>query len=376
MNTDAPSHAPAWMRPFTRVTSRGDYLPEIDGLRFFALLGVFLLHLNHAVLNHSPQLASAETSTMTRVLECGASGVQLFFAISGFILALPFARAAMAGGKPVSLKAYFFRRLTRLEPPLIINVTLALLLKTLLLGRSMSELLPHYFATCTYTHYLCYGEVSPINGVTWSLEVEAQFYITMPLLALVFTIPSKMTRRSIIVLGMIVSGVIGRHVPYVFLPAQLSHFLAGFLLADLWLNEWKEGRALSIKYDLLALLSAAALLGVLYFNRQLPLSGVMFPLLIFSAAFCALKGQLMMKFLRFWVTGAIGGMCYTFYLYHVLLLALIGRALAKWITTTDHLHAYLLYLVIAAPILLVVSFMLFATTERPFMKWRPLWARR
>lgn len=363
------------MTPFTRITSRGDYVPEIDGLRFFALLGVYLLHLNHAVMNHGKQLTGVEHSTMTRILECGSSGVQLFFAISGFILALPFARAQMEGAKPISLRAYFLRRLTRLEPPLIINVTLALLLKTLILGRAFGELLPHYFATCTYTHYLTYGAVSPINGVTWSLEVEAQFYIMMPLLASVFKIPSKMARRSVIIGGMVLFGIVGRHVPYVFLPAQLSHFLAGFFLVDLWLNEWKQERKLTITHDFFALMSAAALLAVLYFNRQIPLSGVWFPLLILSGAYCSLKGKWMMAFLRFWVTGAIGGMCYTFYLYHVVVLALIGRVVSRWITANDQFTAYGIFFIIATPVILVLSFALFATTERPFMKWRPRWAR-
>ena len=375
MSNQTVSSAPSWMTPFTRITSRGDYVPEIDGLRFFALLGVYLLHLNHAVMAHGKQLVDAESSVMTKILECGSSGVQLFFAISGFILALPFARAQMEGTRSLSLKAYFLRRLTRLEPPLIINVTLALLLKTLILGRAFGELLPHYFATCTYTHYLAYGAVSPINGVTWSLEVEAQFYLMMPLLAFVFKIRSKAARRAVIVGGMVLSGIVGRHVPYVFLPAQLSHFLAGFFIVDLWLNEWKEGRTFTVKHDLLAVSSAAALLGVLYFNRQIPLSGVWFPLLVLSCIYCALKGRWLMAFLRFWVTGAIGGMCYTFYLYHVVVLALIGRGISRWITTSDHLTAYGFFFIVATPLILILSFILFASTERPFMKWRPKWAR-
>ena len=41
----------------------------------------------------------------------------------------------------------------------------------------------HLLATATYSHYLVFGHWSTINFLAWSLEVEAQFYIVMPLIA-------------------------------------------------------------------------------------------------------------------------------------------------------------------------------------------------
>ena len=49
-------------------------------------------------------------------------GVELFFAISGFILGIPFASHYLRGVPRVNLRRYFIRRLTRLEPPYIINL--------------------------------------------------------------------------------------------------------------------------------------------------------------------------------------------------------------------------------------------------------------
>src|SRR5262245_10743057 len=58
----------------------------------------------------------------------GRYGVQLFFIISGFILALPFAAERLAGARPVRLKAFYLRRLTRLEPPYFLVLTIFFLL--------------------------------------------------------------------------------------------------------------------------------------------------------------------------------------------------------------------------------------------------------
>ena len=44
-----------------------------------------------------------------------------------------------------------------------------------------------------YVHNAVYASESPINNVTWSLEIEVQFYLLAPLLASVFLIHSFTT---------------------------------------------------------------------------------------------------------------------------------------------------------------------------------------
>jgi len=62
------------------------------------------------------------TSWLNKVFSAGHNGVPLFFAISGFILSLPFARQGLGGGSPVSLRQYYIRRVTRIEPPYVIQL--------------------------------------------------------------------------------------------------------------------------------------------------------------------------------------------------------------------------------------------------------------
>ena len=362
---------PVWLRPFQRVTSRGDHVREIDGLRFIALAGVYLLHLNHYLLINSPLMHGAEESLMSRSLEYGAFGVQLFFAISGFILSLPFARHRLAGGKPVSMNAYYLRRLTRLEPPLIVNLTLLVVLMIFALHRPFSELLPHYAATCGYTHSWFFGVASPINPVTWSLEVEAQFYIAMPLLAKVFALKSTTLRRAVIVAALVGFAATSRLFPHYSLPAQLPHFLVGFLLADFWLNEWQGKLRPIAGFDAYALISGLSLCLVLFWHRRIPGSDILMPLLLLAFCTTALCSSRIAKLLRHWVPVTLGGMCYTFYLYHVAVLSGLMRFTGQWIPTQNQWAGYLTQFLIVTPMVVGISALMFALVERPFMIWRP-----
>src|SRR4051812_35373876 len=108
---------------FKRITYSGRYLPEVDGLRFIAIfIVVCQTHLGTYIQDSVLQLTD-QPSYVHRFLLEGTYGVSIFFIISGFILALPFAENKLLHGKPVVLKTYLWRRVTRLEPAYIITLT-------------------------------------------------------------------------------------------------------------------------------------------------------------------------------------------------------------------------------------------------------------
>ena len=107
---------------FQRTTYSTDLIREIDGLRFYAIITVVLFHLNSA---YSKTIDIGQLG----VYEMGGSsdfyglgwwiirldlGVKFFFAISGFVLAIPFIKQYFMNGKSINIKDYFLRRLTRL----------------------------------------------------------------------------------------------------------------------------------------------------------------------------------------------------------------------------------------------------------------------
>ncbi len=300
---------------FRRITTSGVYLPELDGLRFIAIALVVIYHL----------IGYLKTAPSDAVLhwigQYGRYGVHLFFAISGFILALPFARQHMGAGRPVSLRKYFVRRLTRLEPPFLINILLCWL-GIRLLGQHTSPTL--VLTTASYTYNLTYGGMSPVNPVTWSLEMEVQFYCAAPLLAQVFRLRPTI-RRSIIVAVMLASALLHSALPEfsrlsMTLPAVLGYFGAGLLLADFYVTGQKGP---SFAFDLLGALGW----GLVVVAPLTRWPHLIMPVGILAAYSGALHGRLLRAVLKLGPIATVGGMCYTIYLYHYQVIAAAGRYL-------------------------------------------------
>src|SRR5438270_8567032 len=197
------------LQRFRRITYSTSYLPQIDGLRFLAIFSVVVvMHISHFLDERFFNRQILQDNYWQEFAFRGGSGVPLFFMISGFILSLPFAQWRLAGGKKISLRNYFLRRLTRLEPPYLIALLLLFAAQVWLLRKySFTTLLPHLLASVVYQHTLIYQSFSWVMPVAWSLEVEVQFYILAPLFFLLFIIPQSWIRRLIYILIIIISAV-------------------------------------------------------------------------------------------------------------------------------------------------------------------------
>ena len=122
--------------------------------------------------------------------------VEFFFVLSGFILALPFARHYIKFTKKVNLKSYFYRRLTRLEPPYIILMTVLCVAYVYSDRIQITEAINSFLASLVYSHNIIFNSPSFINVVAWSLEIEIQFYILVPILSLLFSVKNKNKRSN------------------------------------------------------------------------------------------------------------------------------------------------------------------------------------
>src|SRR6187549_2998935 len=139
----------------SRITTGGKIISEIDGFRFLAISPVVVNHLSQRIQRHSHIQfdPSLETDPFFFWVSRGYIGIYVFFVISGFILSLPFASYCLNQTREIKLKDYFIRRLTRLEPPYIIIMTI-FFLALIIHQFSFSELVPHYFASIFYVHNL------------------------------------------------------------------------------------------------------------------------------------------------------------------------------------------------------------------------------
>src|SRR5579863_4416601 len=125
------------MLRFRSITTQKRFIPQIDGLRFVAIASVVLFHL-YAALEHG-----AIPEPIPLNIDLPKRGVELFFAISGFILGVPFASRYLLNAPRVDLKQYFLRRLTRLEPPYFLSLFACAAIQMAWSHRSVRDIAPH-----------------------------------------------------------------------------------------------------------------------------------------------------------------------------------------------------------------------------------------
>lgn len=356
-----------------RVTAGGAYMREVDGLRFVAILPVVLQHLSERFIrNASFEFASPiKTDALAYFISRGTVGVFLFFAISGFILALPFAKYHLRGGNPLSIKSFYKRRLTRLEPPYIIWMCLFATVLIVKGAYSMGEIFPHLLASLTYLHTIIYNDYSVINPVAWSLEIEIQFYLLAPFLAAAYFGIKKIWVRRIGLVVAIVGFVTLQHIfgwaylPYkVTLLGQLQHFLVGFLIADYFLLEWQNGAKKHFVWDILAILGYYTMTQTWTEEWGKTLVFALAMTLLFAAAF---KGIWFRKMLGNRWIAVTGGMCYTIYLTHLPLLEALTRLTRHLVIPPQYALNLAIQCAIILPIVWLFSAFGYLILEKPFM---------
>jgi peptidoglycan/LPS O-acetylase OafA/YrhL len=365
-----------------RITSGATWIPEIDGLRFVAILSVVLFHIGGQVYSKSGQLWTTHPwyQPIDTVIGNGSRGVELFFVISGFILGRPFARHSLLGEKRVPLSSYYMRRVTRLEPPYILNLLICAVTIYFYVHMPLWDLTKHFLASAVYGHDFIYRNVSILNGVTWSLEIEIQFYLLVPLLVLIYRVTNPFWRRGALIVGMLAcsttqewlfnlslwnrpSGLVYSTVFFF-----LQYFLAGLLLSDLYLTslpKWRPSRF----WDLASILCWPA---YFYLNNSWPPNWMPFLLIIvFIGAF---RGIYFPRLFRIEALALIGGMCYSIYLWHFFIIALFFKATKHAIFTHDYLLNVGIQTLLLLPPILLLSTLYYIWVERPCMN--PRWPQK
>jgi peptidoglycan/LPS O-acetylase OafA/YrhL len=367
------SIAGGFLAHISRETSSGRFIPEMDGLRFAAIGMVVLYHLNGYLTAKSPfyRAAPPNSDWLAQAALVGLHGVELFFVISGFILGLPFAAHYLKGSAPVNLRKYYLRRLTRLEPPYIVALFLLFILAVGIEGAPPASFYPHLAASLFYSHSVIYGTFSPAMGVAWSLEIEVQFYLLVPLLTLLFTIRSRMLRRATITILIlaILSGqaLFLRQSPRASLSilAYAQFFLAGFLLADVFLTSWGEVPRRNLAWDLVAL-AGWPLLFVILHSRVL--AAWLFPAWIFLLYCAAFRGRLANRFFSNRWIAAIGGMCYSIYLLHYEVISAVGRLTRRLGETAPYWIYLSTQFALVGAAIVVICGAYFVAIEKPCMR--------
>jgi peptidoglycan/LPS O-acetylase OafA/YrhL len=149
------------------------YLPHLDGLRAIAVLSVYMFHLNFNSFSG------------------GFVGVDVFFVISGYLITGGIYKELLAGD--FSLQSFYQRRIRRILPAYFVMVIVVLIvsaflfpfmqLKTVAGTAAMSSvfLANIRFAVKESNYFAADVHEDPLLNL-WSLGVEEQFYLVIPLM--------------------------------------------------------------------------------------------------------------------------------------------------------------------------------------------------
>ena len=172
----------------------------VDGLRGTAAMLVVVYHL---YLN-TESLLRAHTPDWLHALigSFGATGVNVFFVLSGFVISMSLRQAPLSG-RYVAMFA--LRRSVRLDPPYWVAIVLSIALAKLsallfseLAGRGQfppAQILAHLFYL---QNVLGYGDIS---AVFWTLCIELQFYLVLVLVLTAAYDAGRPRRRPVLAIA-------------------------------------------------------------------------------------------------------------------------------------------------------------------------------
>lgn len=205
-----------------------DYRADIDGLRALAVLPVVLFHAG------IPGFSG------------GYVGVDIFFVISGYLITRIIA-AQVNEGK-FSILTFYERRIRRIFPALFVMLTVVTAAGYLFfLSDDLEKLAESTVgALLSISNFVFYEETGYFDNAailkpllhTWSLAVEEQFYLVLPLLLLLLTKIAPRHRTIAIavlagasLLAALIVTPLNQPFAFYLLPTRAWELLAGSLLA-------------------------------------------------------------------------------------------------------------------------------------------------
>ena len=344
----------------------------------------------------------------------GGTGVELFFVLSGFLLFRPYASAMFANSAVPSTRNFYVRRALRILPA----YWLALLI---LVAYNWQHFLRVSHPEGTYPtydvvlhlgllHNWSNATAQSINAVFWSMAVESQFYVVLPVLGLILVGAAGRGNGRVLwaagALVLLAAPLLGAlrillarvtpefttHMSALDLVGYLTFFGTG-MLCSCWYVQWRErsrnGRQSS--FDELVLrwtpwLAGLALLAVLTLRIRLWSTDAEWVLstdFLWMAYFPLLTlfyGALLLSALRVGSPAAqvfksrvmrfLGIISYSVYIWHWPLYRAFVGPIGDRLSYRSEPLAIASYAVLAVAIIIPFAYLSYRFVEKPFIAWR------
>ncbi len=322
------------------------------------------------------------------IIRYGWMGVDLFFVLSGFLIAGQLLKPIASGLRPDYVK-FFCRRALRTLPAYLVVVVVYFAFPAV---RERPEIQP-LWQFLTFTENLLIAPPLPkAFSQAWSLCVEEQFYLILPLI-LIWTSPQSRPRTivlsfaSVILLGILVRSLLWvtyvppdghartvRYMTLIYWPtwARLDDLVAGVAAATVKVFRPRLWASLTARPNALLLLGlAGAVASMVLFQDQIAglfTTAFGFPLLAASIGLVVVAGSDRKSMIgRFPVpgAGAMAAGAYSVYLSH----KAVFRGV-QYLRPHVHDQSDALLALLALVLALVVGAILYVSVERPCLKLR------
>lgn len=364
------------------------YVPQLDGLRFWAFVLVFFYHLPSATLalRQYPLLSTV----VTALKGYGWVGVDLFFVLSAFLITTLLIYEREREGR-ISLKDFYIRRTLRIWPLYYFMLLLGFVVFPAMGlfqagfesekygGMVRAHLLPHLTFLGNYSVGLFGFAPSRALSHMWTISLEEQFYILWP--AILVLVGRSGRRLTIVLVGLLFLALLTRFYfsvgqfkhPMIWtnLISRLDPFVLGSGLAIYRARVSGTGRfnILKVAVGILLILAVTRFPNIpsqsIHVTWQyLSVAGGM--TFLIDAALCS-RGSVVLVLLANRLVVKLGKLGYGLYAFH-----LIGIFTATQITTgvglVDPFWNWVTIVFIAFVVTLGLAWVSYQVLEKPFLR--------
>jgi peptidoglycan/LPS O-acetylase OafA/YrhL len=354
----------------------------LDGIRGLAALFVVLNHIferawpGYPGANHAPFWAAG--------LLYGRGAVAVFIVLSGFSLGLGPARS---GWRFTSLATYAHRRAWRILPPYWAALGFSLVMTWSLLAR------PH-LAVANGKSVVVYGllvqdifSVGSPNRTFWSIAIEAQLYVLLPLLLLLVRRVSAWAMAGLVAAIVVTIGVLGPHLALMntalvkFTPDLAVLFAIGLLASGIVAAGERTRSRPWAGYALAAAVPAIVLMvvmGSVWSNLNLFWLDLAWAPAIgcFVTAVATSRPRFVVRFLNSRLPRSLGSCSYSLYLTHEPIVLAVSYGLVRGhVISPFGTPMFFLLAAILLPVTVGFARLFAAVFEIPFQRhrgWDPL----
>ena len=351
------------------------YFPNLDGFRSIAFLMVFFAHC-YILFDFGK--ATVVTTILLKFFGLANTGVNFFFVLSGFLISYLILSENERFGK-INIKAFYTRRVLRIWPVYFAVVFISLVLS--FINRPFYNLhdASFWMIGTFFTNFNLAGSgISSLPlTVLWSVAVEEQFYLLLPILILLFSKRVFLAFPLFIIASLIFRFIFRHNIMYIEFHtiSVCSSLFVGCLCAYFVL--FKGFSKLFVKIPQIAIIVVYAAFFTMHLFRDKLFSfrgTTVWLYLIYSLFFAFFileqnySDRSFFKMSRFRLLTSMGKYTYGLYAYHMIFITIFMIFIPRYINPAGN---YLIYFSIWAGALLlsfIFAKLSYAYMERPFLK--------